>query len=303
VVDPRDLRNLLSLYEHRHFGKAAREVSLSQPALSKSIQRLERGFGFALFDRSRSHVEPTAVCESVISDAKSVLTTLRYLEETVRQLSGLEAGSLAIGVGPAMAESFVTEAVGSLAQDRPGIQVEMRVDHWEQLSEWIIAGEIEVLVADLAEIGDDSRFRVTPLPQQEFKWFCQRSHPLAAKKHLSRNDLLRYPLATPRMPRWAIAWFDEVLAADEQENGSVALPTVRCESYSTLKRIVLNSNCVSVALSATIQPELDAGLLVALPVDASPLKTNAGIVQLRKRTLSPLAVAMVDRFLELTANE
>jgi DNA-binding transcriptional LysR family regulator len=218
-------------------------------------------------------------------------------------LSGLEAGSLAVSVGPAMLESYVTQAIGSLAQDHPGIQVNVRVDHWKQLSEWILSGDIEVLVADLADLAEDRRFEMTPLPPQEFTWFCQSCHPLANREKVSRVDLLQYPLATPRMPPWAIEWFHAVLSEEQRNSASVPLPTIRCESYSTLKRMVFDSNRVSVALSATIRPEVDTGLLSELPVDAVPLKTHAGIVQPRGRTPSPLAIALVERLLQCASIE
>lgn len=302
-MDPRDLRNLVAVYEHRHFGKAAKEAGLSQPAITKSIQRLEREFGLALFDRSRSHVSPAAVCETLVTRAKSVLAGMKDLDQTVRMLTGLEAGSLAVGVGPAMSESFLTQAIGSLADDHPGIQVDVRVDNWKQLSEWIVSGEIELLVADLADVADDSRFAVTPLPPQGFAWFCRSSHPLAQRQQVSCIDILQYPLATPRMPPWAVEWFRKALSEEDWNSGKFSLPTIRCESYSTLKRIVLESNCVSVALGATIQPEVDSGVLTVLPIDAAALTTNAGIVQPRDRTPSPLAVALVDKILKLAAAE
>jgi DNA-binding transcriptional LysR family regulator len=301
-VDPRDLRNLVAVYENRHFGRAAKEVGLSQPAITKSIQRLERELGMALFDRSRSHVAPTSVGEIVVSCAKSVLAGIKGLDQTVRMLKGLEAGSLAIGVGPAMSESYVTQAIAALAEEHPGVQIDVRVDHWKQLSEWLIAGEVEVLVADLAGVANDSRFVVTPLPPQQFTWFCRRSHPLAERETVSRSDLLQYPLATPRMPPWAIEWFQSVLSKEQLHSGRVSLPTIRCESYSMLKRIVLESNCLSVALDTTIRREVDSGLLVELPVDAGSLRTHAGIVQPSDRTPSPLAVGLVDRILELAVD-
>jgi len=242
MVDPRDLRNLLAVYEHRHFGKAAKENGLSQPAITKSIQRLEKDFGLVLFDQSRSHVGPTAVCESIVSHAKSALAELSALQRVVRMLRGLETGSLAVGTGPAMSESFVMQAFGSLAQDQPRLQFEVRVDHWKQLSQWLIAGEIDLLIADLADLTKD---KATP------------------------ND--------------------------------VALPAIQCESYSALKRIVLESECVSVALAGTIRTEVEQGLLNTLAVDAPKLQTNAGIVRLRHRTLSPLAAALIERIATLAA--
>ncbi|QEG33496.1 MULTISPECIES: LysR family transcriptional regulator [Bythopirellula] len=303
MAEPKDLRNLVAVYEHCHFGKAAQETGLSQPAITKSIQRLEKEFGLALFDRSRSHVGPTPICEAIVSRANSVLSGLENLDQMVRMFRGLEAGSLTIGVGPAMSESYITQAIGSLAQDHPGIQVDVRVDHWKQLSEWIISGEIEILVADLAEVADDKRFVVSPLPAQEFIWFCNSRHPLAEKERVSRHDLLQYPLATPRMPPWAIGWFHAVLTEEERNSGSVPLPTIRCENYSMLKRIVLDSNCVSAALAATIRPEVQSGLLTTLPVDAASLTTEAGIVQLSDRTPSPLANALVNKIVDLAAVE
>jgi DNA-binding transcriptional LysR family regulator len=263
--------------------------------MTKSIQRLEREFGLVLFDRSRSHVAPTTVCDTVVACANAVLAGMHELDRTVQMLGGLETGSLAVGVGPAMSESYVTRAISSLAQEHPGIQVELRVDHWEQLSQWLIAGEIDLLVADLAGVADDNRFLITPLPAQEFIWFCRRGHPLSKRDKVSRKDLVQFPLATPRMPPWAVEWFHEVLDPGAQATQFVPLPTIRCESYSTLKRMVIESECVSVALAATIQSEVREGSLIALSVEGNRLKTNAGIVQLRNRTPSPLATAVVSK--------
>jgi len=301
MVDPRDLRNLLAVYKERHFSKAATKIGVSQPAITKSVQRLEKRFGVALFDRSRSQVEPTAVCESIVSHARLVLAELTEIERVVQMLRGLETGSLAVGFGPAMSESYVTEALGMLAQDHPGVQLEVRVDHWKQLSDWLIAGEIDLLIADLADAFGDGRFLATPLPPQEFVWFCRRGHPLSDKTLITRTELMQYPLATPRMPPWAVKWFTEGVAEDE--TGHIALPTIRCESYSALKRIVLGSQCVSVALARTIQPELENGSLTTLSVDAPKLQTNAGIVQMCKRTPSPLAKAFTERIEALAASD
>jgi len=110
---------------------------------------------------------------------------------------------------------------------------------------------------------------------------------------------MMYPLATPRMPPWATRWFEEVFSMKESEASTRTLPTVRCENYSMLKRIVLASDCVSVALMDTIRTELNEGRLTAIAVEATTLTTNAGIVQVRGRTPSPLATAFVHQVEEL----
>lgn len=88
MFEIRDLQHLLSLDEHRHFGRAAAAVGLSQPALTKSLQRLERILDTRLFDRSRARVSPTAVGEEVIAQAQA-----RRRSERLEADCGIDDGS------------------------------------------------------------------------------------------------------------------------------------------------------------------------------------------------------------------
>ena len=314
MIDLRDLQNLISLDEHRHFSRAAVAVGLSQPALTKSIQRLEKQLGGLLFDRSRSGIKPTSIGIETLARAKKIVGEVIELQRSADLFNGLMIGAVTIGVGPAMSESYVAAALSAVTEAHPEIQINVRVDHWEQLSRWLLDNEIDFFVADIAEGSSDDRFDCTPLPTQEIVWFCRAGHPLAGRRSVSQNDLLKFPLATPRMPIWAVRWF----AAAEEEGdqarrdqpprdpGNVdsgrqdrawpaprPMPNIQCESYSMLKRITLSGNCISAALSATIEPELSEGRLMILPVDAPALTTRAGIVKLRDRSSSPLAKELI----------
>ncbi len=146
MLDLRDLQNLLSLDEHRHFGRAAAAVFLTQPALSKSIQRLEKQMGGLLFDRSRSGISPTSLGNEVIASAKAILTEVAELRRSADLLLGLHMGAVTIGVGPAMAESSLARAIAVTAESHPKTQISVRVDHWQQLSAWLLGNEIEFFV-------------------------------------------------------------------------------------------------------------------------------------------------------------
>lgn len=295
MVELRDLRSLVAVYENRHFGKAAEDLGLTQPAISKSIQRVEQAFGFQLFDRTRSQVLPTAVCEVLVIRARAILASITEMNRTARMIGGLEIGSLCVGVGPAMSESFVTDAITEMVKLHPGVQIDVRVDHWQQLSEWLVAGEVDLFIADQSTIHHDRRFVTVPLKEEILVWFCRQHHPLSAFQMVTRDQLIQYPLATPRMPPWAISWFQEIVAVTGDDQPSVALPTIRCENYSMLKRMVMNSDCISAALLDTIAQEVSEDRLRVLPTSEFSLKTQAGIVHLRDRTLSPLATAFVDQ--------
>jgi len=303
MLDLRDLRNLLSLNENRHFGRAAAAVGLSQPALTKSIQRLEDQLGGLLFDRSRAGITPTTIGAEAIARAKRVLNEVAELQRSVDLLSGLKMGTLSLGVGPAMSESYIARALATVAEAHPGIRVNVRVDHWQQLSEWLLDNEIDFFVADIAAGTSNDRFDCTSLPTQEIVWFCRAGHPLASQTSVSQQDLLNYPLATPRMPAWAVRWFATARAEQEQAGKTEkTIPNIQCENYSMLKRIVLSGNCVSAAISTTIHQELEEGRIAVLAVDAPTLTTHAGIVQLRDRSPSPLA-AEVMRIIQLSSDQ
>lgn len=295
MFEIRELRHLLSIDEFRHFGRAAKAVGLSQPALTKSLQRMEQTLGARLFERSRAGVVPTAIGVEVLAKSRQIVDDAAELKRTVDALTGAENGSITIGVGPAMAETYVVDAIASVAQEHPSSQILVRVDHWQQLSNWLLAGELDFYVADVSEARIDRRFEYTSLPPQQFVWFSRRGHPLARrkKKAVSRRDLLDYPIATPRMPTWATEWFAAALG----EQGAAGLPrpfpAIECESYSMLKRLVASSDCISAALQRTLSREVADRSLVILPVDAPELTTRAGIIRLPARALSTLGLEVV----------
>jgi len=292
-MELRSLEHLIVLSDHRHFGRAAAALGLSQPALSKSIQRLEKSLGAPLLDRSRKGVQPTTIGQQVIRRARPIVDGWAEVRREVNLMCDVEIGDLCVGVGPAMSESFVTASIARLAEAHPGARIVVRVDHWSQLSEWLCRGEIDLFVADISDADQSAEFQVVPMPAEEFIWFCRPGHPLSKARRVTRKDLLDYPLVTPKMPLWARRWLAEAMGPKSDFDPNRNFATVECESYSMLKRMVMLSDCLCAALQSTISSELAQGNLIALPIKAPALKTKAGIVHLRGRTLSPLAEAFV----------
>lgn len=297
MSDTKHYLHLVKLAEIRHFGRASQTLGISQSALSKSIQRLEQELGVKLLDRSRKKVLPTAMGEVVIQHARRLIAGIADLHREVDLLQGADIGAVSVGVGPAMGESYFSSAIARMAESHPGTHIRVRTDHWKQLSQWLFAGELDLFVADITEHQSDRRVEIIRLPSEELIWFCRAGHPLVRARHVMRKDLLSYPLVTPKMPSWAVSWFAEVAAPKSVAGQPPTFGTVACESYSMLKRMVLNSNSISAALTSTIATELQAGDLVKLPIKSPSIKTRAGIARLRDRTLSPIAEVLIREIL------
>lgn len=290
MIEVRQLKHLLAISEHGSFRRAAKAVHLSQPALTKSVQQLERQLGAPLFDRAGRRVEPTPVGREVLARAKVIAAECEALRRVVEGLTGLSCGSLVVGAGPYVASSVLGPALGRLVGRHPGLRVRVEVDHWRALADALEQGGIDLFVADLSEVRPDVGLEVRELPREPIVWFCRPGHPLARRRRRIRQaDFLAYPVAGPSLPPWAEAWFHEA--------GATPL-TIQGDHYPMLKQIVLDSDCVSGAPRSVVAHDLECGRLAALDLQAPVLHSHAGIVRRKNRTLPPAAEALIAELLD-----
>ena len=78
LITLRDLRYLLAVAEHEHFGRAAEACGVSQPTLSVQVRKLEEVLGVALFERASKAVTPTAACEQLIGHARAAVAAQSF---------------------------------------------------------------------------------------------------------------------------------------------------------------------------------------------------------------------------------
>ena len=120
-----NLRSFVTLAEQLHFGKAARLLHVSQPALSKQIRALEEELGGALFERSRHGAALTAAGRGFLDEARSLIAHAdRVLASGQHAVTG-SAGTLAVGFGVAVFE-LVPRLIARLREQRPGVQITLR---------------------------------------------------------------------------------------------------------------------------------------------------------------------------------
>jgi DNA-binding transcriptional LysR family regulator len=153
--DVHSLRLFLAVAEHRHFGRAAKALAMSQPPLSQQIQRLELRLGGKLFERTSRSVRLTALAETILADAQDVLRRFEALERRAEEVVGGVAGWLRVGyVSPAL--DFVAQAIGTLRRAHPRVSISLsRFGTADQLLS-LRAGTLDVGVVRLFghEVGD-----------------------------------------------------------------------------------------------------------------------------------------------------
>lgn len=289
-IDIRQLQYFVAAAESGSFVRAAKLANVSQPAITKSIQRMEQWFGHTLFERG-AELKLTAFGEAIIAEAKRVLSDFDGLKDTASQFGKNWVASVRIGVGPLMAETLVGEAVGRLLDRHPGFRVEIQVDRYNVFPDMLRNGHLDFFVADVSELKEARDLEIRELAPSPLQWFCRKGHPLARRKQVALQDILAYPVVFPPLPIWAQEWFARQMPPDS--TGGMASPPFRqsvvCSHYSTLKRIVLKSDAVSALTELVLHRKSYARLFAVIDFRGTTPSSNPGIVTVRKRNISPAA--------------
>lgn len=241
----RDLRYMLAVAEHGHFGRAAEACGVSQPTLSVQIRRLEEQLGVALFERTTKTVAPTAACEQLIGHVRNAVAAADAILEAARDLRDPLAGRLRIGIIPTLAPYLLPLVYAPLRAALPTLDVEPWEDQTASLLKRLRANELDaaLLATDVTEPDLASR----ALFAEPFLAALAPEHRLAGREVVDEAELAQdiLVLADGHCLR------DQVLAACGQQGALRG--TLRATSLSTLL------NMVAAGYGTTLIPGLAAG--------------------------------------------
>jgi DNA-binding transcriptional LysR family regulator len=286
ALELQQLRQVLALAEHRSFVRAAAALHISQPALSRSIQNLERQFGNSLFLRSTSGVVPTDLGRLYIERARDLLRLADELEGEAVGHAAFHTGRVGFGGGAYPADSFLCTAAARFAGQFPRISVRLHSGNWDELVQQLRSRTIDFFVAETSVLTREPDLDVVPIPAPHPLYFFARAgHPLARSEAPVRAaDVLAWPFAAPsRIPPRVL---DPLLAAHRASSSRSSttrpFPAIECNGLAPAKRIVAASDAVSAAILPCIAEELDSGRFVLLATEPWML-LQYGVVSLRDR--------------------
>ena len=186
------LRYFVSVAEHRHFTKAARDLRVAQPSVSRAIRVLEEELGAPLFHRMRGNVALTPAGDVLLPWARRVLADVDGAALEVHELADLRRGRLAVGATPSLTTTLLPPALTRFHQSFPAIELVLR----EAGSRDLVA-ELEQGVLDVALVILPVRheaLETTPLLREELVVALRADHPLGSRKQIAIGDLRGVPL-------------------------------------------------------------------------------------------------------------
>ena len=183
----RQLRYLEALAEHRHFGRAARACSVTQPALSMQIRELERLLGVDLVERRAGDVTLTDIGSEVVRRGGRMLAESRDLVDFARHHGRPLTGRLRLGVIPTIAPYLLPRILPALQRRCPELQVELRETQTKVLLDELARGALDVVM--LALPVPDTDFEVMRLFDDPFLLAVPADDPRPATARVNVDDI------------------------------------------------------------------------------------------------------------------
>lgn len=289
-LKPRQLQLLVALDRHRHIGRAAASLHLSQPAASLSLGELEKGLGLTLFERHARGVTPTAYGECLVRHARQLLAGLEQAREELQALQTGAAGKIRVGALPAVTTALLPQALAAYKREHPTSQVGVSEGSMDNLLPLLRAGELDLLVGRLmTRVADDVSEDV--LYDGLNVVVVRGDHPLARRRKLRWPELQEYPWVLP--PAGSLA--REPLEVALRQQG-MALPRDAIEtlSNSVIAGYLQHTQAVGLLSRLVARPLARSGALAILPLELPDPRRPIGVTWLKQRPLPPAALRLVE---------
>lgn len=285
-----DLRAFVAVAELNSFGGAAAELHISQPALSRRIEKLEDTLGVRLFDRTTRSVEMTAVGREFSRKARELLNGLDESLLSIRDLSTRVTGEVTIACVPSAVRYFLPSVLRDYHAQYPRIVVRIIDEGANDVLSTVVRNEADFGLNYIGTQEPDLEFQ--PVLKEAFVLACPPGHPLARRRKVSWSELSEYDYMTVGKASGNRLLLDLALTDVPKR------PQWYCEvrHVSTLVSLVEAGMGIA-AVPRLAMPPGKHPTLVSVPLVDPVVNRTVALIRRRGRSLSPAAQQLYDMLL------
>lgn len=263
TMDLRQLDFFLRVAEHGSLTKAAADLAVAQPVLSRQIRDLEQELGAPLLSRNGRGVVLTEAGRRFLARAKSITQDAAAAREEVRSLRERPSGSVSIAMAPSAGNLLWIPLISSIRRRFPDIRLRAMEGYSGHIVEWLVSGKADLGV--LYQPQQAGHLRSEPLLEERMYAVGTPDNPALGATSIDFEELLRMPLILPAMPH-AIRGLLESTAA---KRGLAIDPEVEINAYPAIKSVVIARRALTVLPVASVLAEVHSGQ-IAIAEIANP---------------------------------
>jgi DNA-binding transcriptional LysR family regulator len=291
----RDLRILMTVVECGTMGKAAEQLAVSQPVVSKTISDMEHTVGVRLLDRSQHGVVPTAYGRALIRRGIVIFDEMRQGLREIEFLSDPATGEVSVGATPPIAAAIVVPVLAHLCRQYPRMRFKTVVADSVPLFAELEARNVDFVISRISHRVPDHHDTEVVF-HDEVKVVTGSKNPVARRRSIALADLVNEP--------WILfapdSYFGGLQAAVFRASGLEPPPAAVTATEYHLQLELLAANLLTIVPGFSVALQRPRPGVVALPVKLRVPREPVGIVTLKNRSLSAAAQTFIERVREAT---
>lgn len=273
-MELKELRNFMRVARAGCVSRAADELRLAQPALSRQISKLERELGVSLFSRHGRGVRLSAAGSLLLERAEAIVHLVRQTSDEIREDRSLAAGRITLGVPPAAGRLLIPTFVEQFQKAWPKIALHMREGVTSSLQEWLLEKRIDIAI--LHNPPHLEALNICPVLTERMHVIAPPHHGQGKKPRTTFRirDLAELPLILPSMAHNNRRLVEQAAL----EHGVRLRIRTEVDSVAFAKAMVERGLGCTILTYAAVQEEVARKRLAAYPIVRPALSTRVTIV-------------------------
>ena len=286
------LRTLEVIARHGSFSRAARELHLTQPAVSMQVRQLERGLGLPLLERVGKRAFPTRAGEVLLAHAARAFRELEAGVAHVQELRGVVAGRVRLGTSASISVYLLPLALRKFRTRFPDIELVVVTGLASDIARGLVANDLDVGLVSLPV--RDRELAVTPFYRDRLVAIAPPDKRWRRRGAVRAAELTAMPLILfdqgSTVRRMIDGWFHRA--------GLAPRAAMELGNTEAMKRFVEAGMGLSITSEFSVKADVAAGRLIALPLEP-PVMRQIGLVRRRDKPLAPPLAAVLGALEEL----
>ncbi len=263
------------------FTKAANELFISQPAISKHIQELEKEYGVRLFERIGNRIQLTRAGQLMLDHTCKILDDYQNLNYEMKKLTSKSEGELRLGASTTISQYVLPEMIAEFRKQYPGIRLTLLSGNSHEIEEALAAGRIDLGMVEGSK--RQPQFKYIPFMEDELVIMANANSPLAQKDELTMEELKATPVVLRELGSGTLDVIQEAL-----KEHSINLSDLNIEmnlgTTEGIKHFVEHSDCIGIISIRAIYKEVYAKVFKVLDIDGCKIARKFCFVEKRGET-------------------
>ena len=298
-MEIKQLKRFLAVVQQGSLSAAAKQLNLTQQALSSSIAKLEQDIDLRLFERAPGGAAKlTSYGRALVRHARAQIAGLRRAEQELHAIRDASQGTITLGIGEVFSGDIIASAVATLHDMRPEIRVNLIEGYSELLLERLREGEFDFLAAGTGGLHMVDDLAHELLYSSDDVIAVRPEHPLANRKNLQLRELQNYTWLVPYSRTSDLNTIVDTFVANQLEPPRKIIGT---DAYMIGMKMMLNNDYLIMTPPGLISENVghDASLLTILDIRLPSVRRHAHLIYASARPMSPVAMMLMQQIRDI----